>query len=268
MRASCHSVNGFPMVLIPDDSVKVESELYSDLRKELGKNFELFANTVRLVEWKKKGPYVPPEAKMGSTKNMLAFPPLISRWSMKQSDVVVKDTGKAIRINQKTLEQLQQTLGQKKVDILRDEIGFDERPNRDMDVRERDIDVFHTAWGKGAEQPNYELNGTWSIRRPHPVFKDTVNVSDMATIQLGKLDDDRRNLVGVGARVPAIAKFRPKSGPQAPHASKVNGKFFWYNPGPCSLFVRPLRPLPFPPQHTAEVFYHLIPRLFSHAGRT
>ena len=201
--------------------------LYSDLRKELGKNFELFANTVRLVEWKKKGPYVPPEAKMGSTKNALAFPPLLSRWSSRQTEAVVTDSKRSIKLNKKTMDQLQDVLGQKRLDFLREKIGFDERPNRDDDVAERDIPVFQTAWGKGAEMPNYELNGTWQNRRPHPVFKDTVSLTDMATIKLGRLDDDRRNLVGVGARVPAITKFRPKSGPQAPHASKVNGKFYW-----------------------------------------
>jgi hypothetical protein len=36
----------------------------------------------------------------------------------------------------------------------------------------------------------------WNItqsdaQRPHPTFKGTVNLTDMATIKLGKLDDDR-----------------------------------------------------------------------------
>jgi hypothetical protein len=226
VRFNLETVTTVGMVLVPEDVVKVESGLYSELKKELGKNFELFADTVRLKEWKKKGPYVPPEAKMGSTKNALAFPPLISRWSSRQTEAVVSETKRSIRLNKKTLEQLHEVLGEKKVDLLRQQIGLDERPNRD-DVTERDAAVFQTCWGKGSEMPNYELNGTWRARRPHPVFKDTVNLTDMATIKLGKLDDDRRNLVGVGARVPAITKFRPKSGPQAPHASKINGKFYW-----------------------------------------
>jgi len=215
------------MVLVKDDSVKVESELYADLKKHLGKNFDLLVNTVNLVEWKKKGPYVPPEAKMGSKRNALAFPPLTTKWSLRQTDEVVKDTGKNIRINPKTLEQLKQTIGEKGFTIIRDQIGFDERPNRDGEIKEKDANVFKTAWGKDAELPHYELNGTWANRKAHPTYQDTVVVTDFANVKLGKLDDDRRGLIGVGAPVSMITKFRPKSGPQGPHASKVNGKFYW-----------------------------------------
>ena len=83
--------------------------------------------------------------------------------------------------------------------------------------------MFKTAWGHHATLPRYELNGTWGIKRPHPKFKDSVMLSDMATIKLGKLDDDRRNLTGVGTMTSEIAKFRQKSGPQGPHPAKVRG---------------------------------------------
>lgn len=215
------------MVLVPDDCVKVESTLYNELKRDMGKNFKLYAETVGLKEWKKTGPYVPPEADMGSQRNALSFPPLLSRWSVRLGKEVVKDTGKPIKLTEQTKEQLLNTIGAKRTDIMRTCIGFDERPARDGDVKEKDVQVFHTAWGKDATWPNYELNGTWTQKRQHPVFKDTVVLTDMATISLGKLDDDKRNLVGVGAKVPEIAKFRPKEGAQGPHPSKVNGKFYW-----------------------------------------
>jgi hypothetical protein len=52
-------------------------------------------------------------------------------------------------------------------------------------------------------------------------------VTDMANIRLGLLDDDRRNLVGVGATTSQTAKFRAREGKQGPHPTKVNGKFYW-----------------------------------------
>ena len=51
--------------------------------RDLGKNFKLFAETVNLKECKKKGPYVPPEADMGSKRNAQAFPPLLTPWSLR-----------------------------------------------------------------------------------------------------------------------------------------------------------------------------------------
>ena len=63
-------------------------------------------------------------------------------------------------------------------------------------------------------RPKYDLNGTWKERRQHPTFKDTVNVTDMANIRLGRLDDDRRNLVGLGASTSQTVQFRAKEGPQ------------------------------------------------------
>lgn len=73
----------------------------------------------------------------------------------------------------------------------------------------------------------YELNGTWTKQRPHPKFKDTVIVSDFANLQLGKLDDDRRNLIGIGSKQPEILNSRARDGSQGPHASKVRGKLYW-----------------------------------------
>uniref|UniRef100_A0A6T8IBB9 Uncharacterized protein n=1 Tax=Hemiselmis andersenii TaxID=464988 RepID=A0A6T8IBB9_HEMAN len=214
-------------MLVEENTIKVESKLYNDLKRDMGaKNFELYCQTVNAIEWKKKGPYVPPEADMGSKRNAKSFPPLLSRWSLRQTKEVVKDTGKIIRITGGTKEWLTSQIGEKRVNIIKDNIGFDERPGRDY-VAEKDITVFKTAWGQQATLPKYELNGTWTIQRPHPVYKDSVKLTDMATIQLGKLDDDRRNLVGVGTTVPAIAGFRRKEGPQGPHPSKVNGKFYW-----------------------------------------
>jgi hypothetical protein len=35
--------------------------------------------------------------------------------------------------------------------VLIDNIGFDPRPPRDVDIKEKDVKVFHTAWGKNAE---------------------------------------------------------------------------------------------------------------------
>ena len=67
---------------------QVETELYGELKRDLGKNFKLFAETVNLKEWKKKGPYVPPEADMGSKRNAQAFPPLLTRWSLRQTKEV------------------------------------------------------------------------------------------------------------------------------------------------------------------------------------
>jgi hypothetical protein len=63
-------------MLVEEEEVKVESELYNDLKRDLGKNFKLFVDTVNLKEWKKKGPYVPPEADMGSKRNSqeISFP--------------------------------------------------------------------------------------------------------------------------------------------------------------------------------------------------
>lgn len=214
-------------MLVEEEEVKVESELYNDLKRDLGKNFKLFVDTVNLKEWKKKGPYVPPEADMGSKRNSQAFPPLLTRWSMRQTKPVVEYSDKPIRLNPQTRQQLDDVLGPKRTQLLIDNIGFDPRPPRDGDVTEKDVQVFHTAWGKDASWPSYQLNGTWSQRRPHPTFKDTVNLTDMATIKLGKLDDDRRNLVGIGSTTSQAAKFRPKDGPEAPHPSKVNGKFYW-----------------------------------------
>jgi hypothetical protein len=66
----------------------VETELYGELKRDLGKNFKLFAETVNLKECKKKGPYVPPEADMGSKRNAQAFPPLLTRWSLRQTKEV------------------------------------------------------------------------------------------------------------------------------------------------------------------------------------
>jgi hypothetical protein len=205
----------------------VETDLYAELKRDLGKNFQLFADTVNLKEWKKKGPYVPPEADLGSKRNALAFPPLQTRWSLRQTKEVVVPSSKPIRLNPKTRQQLDDVLGLKRTQVLSDCIGFEERAPRDGDVKEKDVKVFYTAWGNGAHWPSYELNGTWSERRAHPTFKDTVNVSDMANLKLGKMDDDRRNLVGLGATTSQTAKFRPKEGPQAPHPTKVNGKFYW-----------------------------------------
>ena len=215
------------MVLCPPDVVTVESTLYQQLKRDMGKNFQLYADTVGLVEWKKKGPFVPPAQDLGCRRNALAFPPLATTWSLRQTKEVVKDTGKAIRLNEQTKNQLFEKLGERRTLILKDSIGFDERPARDGQVVEKDIDVFYTAWGKNASWPKYELNGTWTKRKPHPVFKDTVNLTDMANIQLGKLDDDRRNLVGVGTRVHDITRFRSRDGGQGPHSTKVKGKFYW-----------------------------------------
>uniref|UniRef100_A0A7S4P5V2 Uncharacterized protein n=1 Tax=Guillardia theta TaxID=55529 RepID=A0A7S4P5V2_GUITH len=215
------------MVLVPDDDVKVESELYQQLRRDLGKNFELFASTVGLKEWKKKGEFVQPEQQLGSKRNALAFPPLLTRWSLRQTKEVVKDTGKPIRLSEQTKGLLDKVLGPKRVDTLMTNIGFDQRPARDVDVQEKEVKVFAAAWGADATMPNYDLNGTWKARRRHPVYSNTVDITDLASLQLGKLDDDRRNLVGVGSRVPDVVKFRPKEGPQAPHHTKVNGKFYW-----------------------------------------
>jgi hypothetical protein len=131
-----------------------------------------------------------------------------------------------IRITEGTKDWLTEQIGEKRVNIIKENIGFNERPGKDY-VPEKDITVFKTAWGQNATLPNYELNGTWNLRRPHPKFKETVNLSDMANIQLGKLDDDRRNLVGVGTRNLEISKFRDKEGKQGPHPTKVNGKFYW-----------------------------------------
>ena len=188
------------MVLVAEEVVKVESELFHDLKKILGNNFSLFVDTVRLREWKKKGPYIPPEAKLGTKKNALAFPPLTTKWSLRRTEDVVKDTGKPIRINEQTIEMLSGTLGQKKVDLLR-QIGFDERPNRDSNVKEREIKVFQAAWGESA-YPDYQLNGTWAKRLP-PTSDDTSEVHT-------HLD---------------TTKF--KAGPDTPHASKVKGNFYW-----------------------------------------
>ncbi|KAJ1473180.1 hypothetical protein T484DRAFT_1973639 [Baffinella frigidus] len=215
------------MVLCPADVVSVESDLYKELKRDMGKNFKLYAETVGLVEWKKKGAYVPPEQKLGSTKNALCFPPLASTWSLRQTKEVVKDSGRAIRLTEQTTAQLYDKLGERRTLLIKDNIGFDERPARDGVVVERDVDVFHKAWGEKAAWPKYELNGTWTQRRPHPVFKDTVLLTDMSTIQLGKLDDDRRNLIGVGSRVDEISQFRAKEGPQGPHPTKIRGKFHW-----------------------------------------
>ena len=57
-------------------TLQVETELYAELKRDLGKNFKLFAETVNLKEWKKKGPYVPPEADMGSKRNAQACLPV------------------------------------------------------------------------------------------------------------------------------------------------------------------------------------------------
>ena len=76
------------MVLIEDNDVKVETDLYAELKRDLGKNFKLFADTVNLKEWKKKGPYVPPEADLGSKRNAQSFPPLLTRWSLRQTKEV------------------------------------------------------------------------------------------------------------------------------------------------------------------------------------
>ena len=118
-------------MLVEEEEVKVESELYNDLKRDLGKNFKLFVDTVNLKEWKKKGPYVPPEADMGSKRNsqeialsfpfatriicrmcmriltyfrhlfwrciialLQAFPPLLTRWSMRQTKPVVEYSDK------------------------------------------------------------------------------------------------------------------------------------------------------------------------------
>ena len=98
-----------------------------------------------LVEWKKKGAYVPPEQKLGSTKNALAFPPLATTWSLRQTkEVVAKDT-KAIRLTSQTKDELQEKLGERRTLLIKDNIGFDERPARDGVVQERDVDVIpHT----------------------------------------------------------------------------------------------------------------------------
>jgi hypothetical protein len=216
------------MVLVEEDEVKVETELYGELKRDLGKNFQLFAETVNLKEWKRKGPYVPPEADMGSKRNAQAFPPLLSRWSLRQTKEVVVPSTKPIRLNPQTRQQLDEVLGAKRTQVLIDNIGFDARPPRDGDVKEKEVKVLETAWGKNAEWPNYELNGTWAIRKPHPTFKDTVVVTDLANVGLGpRMDDDRRNLVGIGATMSQTARFRPKEGPQAPSSLKVNGKFYW-----------------------------------------
>ena len=44
-----------------------------------------------------------------------------------------------------------QVLGLKRTQVLADNIGFDARPPRDGNVKEKDIDIFHSAWGKTAE---------------------------------------------------------------------------------------------------------------------
>ena len=64
---------------------------------------------------------------------------------------VVVASDKPIRLNPQTREQLTQVLGPKRTQVLVDNIGFDPRPPRDGDVKEKDIEVFHTAWGKDAE---------------------------------------------------------------------------------------------------------------------
>ena len=76
----------------PPKCPQVESDLYGELKRDLGeKNFKLFAETVNLKEWKRKGPYVPPEADMGSKRNAQAFPPLLTRWSLRQTKEVCVD---------------------------------------------------------------------------------------------------------------------------------------------------------------------------------
>ena len=62
-------------MLVEEHDVKVETDLYAELKRDLGKNFQLFADTVNLKEWKKKGPYVPPEADMGSKALVAAVGP-------------------------------------------------------------------------------------------------------------------------------------------------------------------------------------------------
>ena len=93
----------------------------------------------------------------------------------------------------------------------RDNIGFDERPDKDYEG-EINVKVFHTAWGANATLPKYELNGTWATNRPHPKYRDTVVITDLAN---------------TGARVPDITKFRDRTGPQGPHPCKVKGKLYW-----------------------------------------
>ena len=93
----------------------------------------------------------------------------------------------------------------------RDNIGFDERPDKDYEG-EYQVKVFHTAWGANATMPKYELNGTWATNRPHPKYRETVVITDLAN---------------TGARVPDITRFRDKTGPQGPHPCKVNGKLYW-----------------------------------------
>jgi len=61
----------------------------------------------------------------------------------------------------------------------------------------------------------------------------------MANIRLGLLDDDRRNLVGVGATTSQTAKFRARDGKQGPHPTKVNGKFYWLH------MTNPVAKIPF-----------------------
>ena len=53
--------------------MKVETELYAELKRDLGKNFELFKDTVNLKEGKRKGPFVPPEPDMGSRRMRSPF---------------------------------------------------------------------------------------------------------------------------------------------------------------------------------------------------
>ena len=83
----CRIIRGIPWAL-GCEWVQVETELYGELKRDLGKNFKLFSETVNLKEWKKKGPYVPPEADMGSKRNAQAFPPLLTRWSLRQTKEV------------------------------------------------------------------------------------------------------------------------------------------------------------------------------------
>ena len=202
-------------MLVEEEEVKVETELYAELKRDLGKNFELFKDTVNLKEWKRKGPFVPPEPDMGSRRNALAFPPLQTRWSLRQTKEVVVPSNKPIRLNPATKAQLNDVLGVEKTQYLEKNMGFDERPPRDGDVREKEVKVFKTAWGQHAVWPEYSLNASWAVRKPHPTYKDTVVVTDLANIQLGpRMDDDRRNLVGIGATMSQTARFRPKEGAQ------------------------------------------------------
>ena len=64
---------------------------------------------------------------------------------------VVVTSDKPIRLNPQTRTQLYDVLGEKRTQVLIDNIGFDPRPPRDGDVKEKDVKVFHQAWGKNAE---------------------------------------------------------------------------------------------------------------------